>query len=479
MMAKKGQSNAISAAGLTPQTRRSLYFQSAVPDFILVLMVSTALVFTVSFAFYSAEAYRGNVVLIAVGMLPLLAAMFAGLWAKKAIAVSAGLVVVLAIVIVGISAASMPEGVGIFADGALNDVADNYVIFAFILVVTPILVFLLSRRRAGLAVLLVLGMLSCGVVQVLYRDFIDGSTGMIAAAIVLFGIAMMFIYQTYKQSIYQARRVKRAAFAGAFGFAALISAIFVLVGLFVFYGVIANFNLSTPEIKPYEKLWARPEVEYTGMIKDTESPDEDKTTDDTNDNEKDSKNDAEGGDKSGADSSGDASGDLLGGLVKLLSAFDVRNWNQDYNPIGYHFPDWAKYVFPAVVAALIAAVILFWRYRRKLRLKRLEGKPYSYRVWYLYTFLIGRYGRLKMSKPAYLTPLEFAVGAHRVMLPFAEGTGGVDFVDVTDAYQNVCYGAQEATAEEYSRLERYYNVFFANARKHVGGFKWLWKFWRI
>jgi hypothetical protein len=463
-------------------TRRKLFFQSAAPDFILVAAVSAALVFTVSFAFNSADAYRGNVFLIVFATLPMLLALFVGLWSKKAMVLSAVLALAVAIVTIALCAAAMPEGVGIFEGGALNDVSDNYVIFGFILVVTPILVFLLSRRMVFLVVLLLLGVLACGVVQFLYRDYIaEGGAGLVAAFVVtLLGIVMMFVYQSYKQSVYKARRAKRTAFAGAFGFSALIGAVFVLIGLIAFYGVVDGLGLSTQEVKLYEKLWAAPEVERTGTVKDVETPDEDQTTDDTNDEEKDSKNDAEGGDQSDTDNdSGDQSGNPLNGLTKLLSAFDVRNWNQDYDPIGYHFPDWAKYVAPSVAAALIVGVILFWRLRRKLRLKRMAEKSYAYRMWYLYTFLVERYGRLKIRKPGYLTPFEFAVGAERVMLPFAEGTDGVDFVAVTAAYQDVCYGGREATAEDYGRLESYYNAFFRNARRHVGGFKWLWKFWRI
>ncbi|MDR3364395.1 MAG: DUF4129 domain-containing protein [Clostridiales Family XIII bacterium] len=459
--------------------RRRLYFQSAIPDLVLVLTVSTALCFTVSYAFHSAEPYRGDALLTAGAMLPMALALFVGLWSKRAIALSAALAAVIAIITVGVGAFAMPDGVGIFENGSLNDTSENYVIFAFILAVTPIIVFLLSRRRAFAVILLVFGMLACGFVQFLYRDFVSAG-GMVASLVVLFGVAMMFIYQSYKQSVYQANRVKRASFAGAFGFSMLLSAAFVLIGLLAFYGVVEGLDLSTPEIKPFQEYRARPEIERSGATTDMLLPDKNNTTDNTNDNTENASDDAEGGNKS--DSSDSASGkneNLFNGIAQFLSAFNISNWNQDYNPFGYHFPEWTKYIFPAVAGALAAFFILFWRYRRKLRLKRLAEKPYSYRVWYLYMFLIGRYRRLKMPKPAYLTPLEFAVGAQRVMLPFAEGTGGVDFIDVTDAYQNVCYGGQEATAEDYGRMESYYTAFFANARKHVGGFKWIWKFWRI
>ncbi len=84
-----------------------------------------------------------------------------------------------------------------------------------------------------------------------------------------------------------------------------------------------------------------------------------------------------------------------------------------------------------------------------------------------------------IRKPHHLTPMEFTVGTQRVMAPFAQGTEGEDFVDVTDTYQRVCYGGCPVIAEEYDRLVGYYRAFFKNARKHVGKVKWLYTFWRI
>lgn len=463
------------------KVRLKLFLQSSALDFALVLTVSVALTFTVSYGFDSATSYRGNVLLIAAVTVPLLIALFAGSWSKRALVPSSIAVVVLAIVLIAGSVAAMPEGVGLFtSDGTLNDVDENYAIFAFVLVIVPIVVYLLSRRTAGLVVLLVSGVLSCGVIQFLYRDWISGQPGLLAAVIVIFGIAMMFIYQCYRQSVYSAKRAKRTSFLGAFGFSALVSATCLLVGVAVFYGIVANLGLTTPEIKPFERYWARPVVEYTGTFDEQQVESEEQTTDDTNENNEDSNQDAEGGNQSSdTDGVDDQSSGTTGGLAQILSAFDATNWDQDYNSISYQILQLTALIVAILLIVLFIGAILLQRYRRVWRLKRIAKYPHQYRVWYLCTFLVGRFHRLKIRKADHLTPMEFALATQRTMMPFDQNTDGVDFIRVTDIYQRVCYGGYGVTTEEYGELVRYYTAFFGNARKRVGKLKWIWKFWRI
>jgi hypothetical protein len=466
--------------GLTPKLRRKLFFQSSLPDFVLVLLVSVALVFTVSYGFESAADIRGNVLFETVICTPLLVALFAGSWSKKALIPSAIAVVVLAVVIVGCSMAAMPADVPLFADRQINDVPNAYMIFGFILVIIPIVVYLLSRRTVALVFLLATSILACGTIQFLYRDWLSDQPGLLAALVVFFGIAMMFIYQNYKQSIYQAKRVKSTRFFGVFGFAALTGGLCVLVGVVLFFGVVNAIGISTPEIKLWERYIAQPEIEVTPTVHDQLQQTLDEKTNKTNEDNDTTKNEAEGADDSITDDGSNTQSDNpVTQAAELLQSFDATSWAQSFSEIGYFIPDPVKWLIAVVLVALAVLFTLFWRYRRKLRLKRLEKQSYPYRVWYLYGFLMERYRRMKIRKPDYLTPFEFALGARHSMQSFAENTGGTDFVQVTDVYQRVCYGGEAVGAAEYASLVGYYKAFFKNARRHTGGLKWLWKFWRI
>ena len=116
-------------SGRATYTRRQLFLRSSIFDFVLVLILSTALVFTISYGFESAPSLRSNFLLEAAICAVLLLALFAGSWSKKAVVLAAGLYIVLAAIIVFVFAQLMPFGTSVFVDGQVNDVADNTVVF--------------------------------------------------------------------------------------------------------------------------------------------------------------------------------------------------------------------------------------------------------------------------------------------------------------------------------------------------------------
>lgn len=463
------------------RTRLALFLKSSAFDFLLVLIVSVALTFTVSYGFESAAGYRGNVVLIVGITVPLLLALFLGSWSKRALVPSVVITVVLAVIIVAGAMVLMSPEVGLFTDaGAINDVEGNYVPFAIVAVVVPVIVYLLSRRTAGLVFLLILGVMACGVIQFLYRDWLSDQPGLPAAVGVLLGIAMLFVYQGYKQSVYSAKRVKRTSFFGAFGFSALVGMVCVAVGLAVFYGAVANLDLGTPVIKPFESYVARPTQENAGAYEKQDVYGDD-TTDDTDDDMDETNQNAEGGDSESNDAQENAGPiSTIGNFIKQITGQDSSHEDEDNESISYLILNLVMPIVITLLVLLCVGIIVFWHYRRKMRLKRIDAYPPQYRVWYLYTFLLERLRRLKIVKPDHLTPLEFAIGFEQTLAPFTRDTGGVDFAGVTGVYMDACYGGGTVSLEDYERVVSYYRAFFKNARRHVGWPKWvLWKFWRI
>ena len=461
-------------------TRLRLFIESSIPDFILVVIVSTALTFTLSYGFYSAWDYRGNIALITVISIFMSLALFLGSWSKKALAPSALAAVIVAGVVVGGAIASSPEPM--FSDG-LNDVSGNYGIFALLAVVVPVVTFLLSRRTVTLVFLLAFAVISCGTIQFLYRDWMTDQPGIPATIVVMIGIGMMFVYQCYKQSIYSANRLKRTSFAGAFAFSALTGVVCVLVGALVFYGLIQAAGLTTPEIKFFEEYVSPPTVEVDSNYQ--EKDDEgDETTDETNDEEEETSQEGEGGDSDQQDSSvlGFLDQTIMADAARAIVGLTQQQSDDDTGAedIQYLIIVWTLIITILLIVLLALSIILFQRYRRTLRLKRIEKRSNAYQVWYLYTFLLGRFRRLRIRKPAQLTPLEFAVGFSKAMLPFTRETGGVDFVEVSSLYQDVVFGDCQPTDEELARVKDYYRAFFKNARQYVGWPKWLlYKYWRI
>ena len=454
-------------------------------DFALVLAASTALVFTVSYGFLSANAYRGNVALVAGICAPLLLCLFAGAWSKRAVVFSALATALVAACIVGVAAALTPEGVPLFvaaddwaSNGALNDVEENYVIFACVAVVAPVLVFLLSRRRVGLVALLVVGTAACGLIQFLYRDWLSAHGGLAAASALLAAIVGLFVYQSYRASVREAARARRTAFAPAFGYALLIGAVCVACGLGVFYGVVDGLALQTPEVKLFERYAAQPEEEVEGVY-DAQSVEGDDTTDELDD-ETDETNATAPEGISPDDVADSLGSSTVGAAFHEALGYSSADPEQDFRAIGYFILVLGAFLLLVLVAALLAGAIALRRRQRERRLARIAGRSRSFQVRYLYHFVLRGFRRMGIDRPASLTPLEYAHEYERVLRPFACEQENIDFTDVTCAYVHAAYSAEEASEAELACVVAYYRLFFGHARLHVGRLRWaLWYFWRV
>ena len=466
---------------LNPKVRMRLFLQSSALDFALVLVVSTCLALTLSFGFESAWEYRGNPLVSGGLAVPLLLAMYAGSWSKKALAPGVAAVVVIAVAEVGIAMAISPEP--LMADGNIQDTSGNYTIFAIVCVASTVLVFLLSRRTTGLVFLLLAVMLSCGAIQFLYPEWTSEEPGLAVTIIATICLGMLVIYQCYRQSIYSANLVKRTSFLGVMGFSALVACFCVVVGAGVFFGAVSAIDYETPDIRPFTQTKSPP---LSDEARDYEKKDDesDETTDDTNE-EQEQTNQQDGGQGESEDADGNGvpdalEGNLLADLAMAISGMDTMEDEQDYQNISYLIVQITAVIAAVLAALAVIAVVLLMMGRRAWRLRRIANRPKSYQVWYIYTFLLGRFGRLKMKKRASLTPLEFAVGASTAMEPFERDTEGASFVEVSAVYQDAVYGGVEPSDEEMERIRLYYRRFFRNARRHVGIAKWvLWKFWRV
>jgi hypothetical protein len=509
MVSTKVRDRARLAEGMDSSTRLRLFLQSSALDFVLVLVVAVTMTMTISYGFHSAWAYRGNPLFVGAICLPMLLAMYVGMWSKKTIVPSVIASVVVALLIIGIAIVVSPPGgemvsmensdIFVFDDGsiqssgyALNDVEANYGIFAIIAVLCSVVTFLFSRKMGLLPVLLVLVIGSCGIIQYLYRDWIISQPGIPIAMIALVALGMLFVYFNYRQSIYTASRARKVSFGGAFAFSGVLALICVLAGVGVFYGIVSVAGLTTPDYRPIEEIKSPPTIDVDDDYQYIPL-EGDGTSNNTNDDEENSTGEGEGSDTSGSSGAGSAI-DALAKAVATIAGFDAFNLDdEEWEAIRYDFTNWAILIACLLVLLLIVLLVCLQRARRKLRLKRIEKRSGSYQVWYLYQFLIKRFRRLKIRKPDHMTPLEFATSFSTTMRSFTRGTSTagvkskstailpeVDFVDVSEIYQDVAFGGLEPTPEDLDVVKRYYLAFFKNARIYVKWPKWLlYKFWRI
>ncbi len=460
-------------------SRRALFLRAAFFDFLLALLVSTALVFTVSYGFESAADLRGNVLLEAGVCAAMLAVLYAGGWSKRAMVFSAATYLAASVVLMAVFSALMPSGTELFSNGAVNDVSDNYVVFAFILAAVPLVVYLLSRRTWGVAVLLLLGALACGTVQFLYREWMTDQPGIAAAMAVYVGIGALFVVQGYRQGVLKARRVKETAFLQAFLFGIAMSVLCVLAATGLFAGVISGLGFGTVNIKPFEDYYSKPIVYYEGVYDEQQIEDPDKPTNQTNDETKETDENTDASEEQESDnSSGDS--DSPSAVQSIMNVLDQNDWNQQFEAISYQIPLSAKILLALVPPALIALAVWLRLRVRKRRLQKLADKPLSERTVALFDFFVDRFEKLGIERPESQTPMEFAIASNLRLAPYARNASNTNFLDLTLAYQRAVYGEGDVGEEQYARAVDYYRAFFKNAHRQTGTAKWiLWRFWRI
>lgn len=477
VMAQAGEGTQAARSAARASSRITGFLKASVLDFVLVLVVSTALVMTASFAFKSVPDLRGNALLVAALCTPMLLILFAGSFSRRAVLPSAIGAVGYAVVLVACAMAlTSGAGVSIFADGTLNDVAENYVVFACVVVVVPVLVYLLSRRSVGLAFLLIAAVLCCCWVQFLYRDWLSNH-GLAIALIAYMGVAMMFVYQTYRSSVRNAKRAKKTSFLGVFAYAAGIALVCAGIGAAVFFGIISPMGLQSADVRPFQKYYSVPIQEYSGVYSKDQVEDPDKTTDKTNDNWKDSDENNDGGDD--ADESDAPQANPLSSIAQYVASFTSDSWSSQFETINYEQLRLGALIAALAVALVVGVAIWVRRSVRARRLSKIEALSPQRQVWSLYDFFVSRFKKLKVERPSTLTPMEFALSSQRNLAQFAEDTGGVSFVRMTDIYQRVCMGGQTPTTEELQDMKNYYNAFFKNAYLYSGKLKWLYRFWKI
>ena len=460
-----------------PHTRRQLFVRSSIFDFILVLILSTALVFTVSYGFESAPELRGNIFLEAGVCAVLLLALFAGSWSKKAIAPAAGAYLVLSIIIVLTLSQLMPSGTALFVDGQVNDVSGNTVVFGLILVIVPVLCYLLSRRTWGVAILFVLSVLACATIQFLYRDWTSSQPGTAASFIVYLSCAACYINQRYRQSAFKAHYAKTSSFSGAFIFSLVATLVCLLIGAAIFVLIIAPLNLSTPDIKPFQDTYQRPVIEYSGIYSEQRIDSPFNRSNNLSDEEKDTHESAESG-QTQDDETALSENDRKTPTSSPSSSFDLSDWNESFQTVAYDITNWTTLIIVIVVVLLIVGIILARRSMRKWRLKKIADKTPSWQIIWIYGFLMKRFSRLGIRKAKQLTPLEFSLANAPSLEPYVSVKTHTDFFQVTLAYTRAAYGCG-ATAYDLERVKSFYHSFYSVVPHEVGRVKWLWKFWHI
>ena len=456
----------------------SRYLRASLFDFIAVAVLSVALGYAVFSGFDSTLALRHDFVLEGAFVSAVLAVLYAGGWSRRARIFSTVGTVVFVLAAVTVAMALAPEGVPVFEGGAVNDVEGNYVIFVVVLSVCAILSYALSRTLGGTVVLVVAACMTCGIVQFLFRGWAQDEGGMFVFIAVLLSSVMLIVYRRYRAGLAKAEVQEGVAFGRAAVLGITAGGVSLLAATLCYGAIIAPLGLSTPVLKPFEHYIVPPVVEYSGTYDEYLVEDPDRHTSLLNEKEDETTQNAAGGSVPDQETVESSQSPIIT-FLQSLSIFSEDDWDESFDAVTYDQLRLGFLVAVLLVLLAIAAIVALRIRQRDFRLFRLRNMDSAAQVIYLYNFLLSRFKKLGLGKPDASTPLEFAYDSRRNLVPFTRGTGQIDFVGVTLAYQRAAYGSGEVTDEDCERVRRYYRAFFANAHRYVGTPKWLLKFWTV
>lgn len=446
----------------------SAYLKDSIWDFLLVALASVALSYTLLDSFYIDPALQYSP-LAAVTSVVLVAVLFVIAFNRKSTKLGIIAYIVLCIVLLGV-------GVATSGDSPLVDSESSHVYLALVLVLTPTLVFLLSRKRGLTAVLFIAGVAICAWIQFFYERY-----ELAWDLLFVFSSLALIIYKNFQLSARTATSVRSVSFPAGFGVAAGSVLACGAVAALVWFAIIAPLNPGALQIKLITEYKALETVQVQGTSKTYEVPNMDMTSNRTNDDER-TTDDMQISDdgrptpanfKSNAqsnDDNKDSSGSFLGiDTDSLQKTFDFQNNTRQ-----------------AVTALLLLllipiAIIAYFvgrRLWRRRRLNKIQQSAPSEQVEQLYRFLIGRLGKVGIAVPTGATASEFARNNESALEAYNR-EAGVSFTDLTDSFVRVSYGKGDASEEEAQGFASFYKCFWKAARKQLGAFRYFLRSFRL
>lgn len=446
----------------------SSYLKDSIWDFLLVALASIALSYTLLDSFYI-DPNLQYTPLAAVVSVVLVAILFVIAFNKKSTKLGIIVYAVLCAILLAVGAVTS-------GGSPLDDTESSHFFLALVLVLTPTIVFLLSRKRGLTAILFIVGVAICAWIQFFYERY-----ELVWDLLFVFSSLALIVYKNFQLSARTATSVRSVSFPAGFGVAAGSVALCGAVAAAVWFGIIAPLNPGALQIKLVTEYKALETVQVHGTSKTYEVPNMDMTSNRTNDDErttddmqiKDDGRPTPANYKSSSKSNNDnndSSGSFLGiDTDSLQQTFDFQNNTRQAV---------TALLLLLLIPIAIVAYFVGRRIWRNHRLKKIQQLPPSGQVQELYRFLTGRLGKVGIAVPVGATALEYARNNENSMEAYNH-EAGVNFTDLTKSFVRVSYGKGEATEEEAQGFARFYKGFWKAARKQLGVFKYFLRSFRL
>lgn len=334
--------------------------------------------------------------------------------------------------------------------------------YYFIAVLVSLAVFLLSRTRLGMLILLVLGVLLLAAAA-----FLQYTKSAVPFLLFLWGGFCLLFDRIYRHNVLHTRSA-RPAFSAYAALTSVICALALAAGFAFHFVVIAPLRPPTRELKLVTRLMSLEVLEKLGVASHVEIFDNEKFAQANQDSNRISSNQGETPQES-PQTQPQRNDDPAG--QRQDSQDQVKQYGSGLpetvsNAISYLRKDYTALYLAGAVLLAIAALAGGKHLQRRLRYRALRKGNRKEQVIHFYHFFVKQFQKLKLPSRGTDTPLEYSTRLGPLLArTFREEPA---FSDLTAVFMECCYGDREPDEEGYRKYLAYYGLFYRNCRRTLG-----------
>ncbi|MCL2677931.1 MAG: hypothetical protein FWE85_02635 [Clostridiales bacterium] len=353
-----------------------------------------------------------------------------------------------------------------FLAGMGENAEANAPAFGLILAFLSLLVFLLSRTRAGAVILAVLGSIAiCAVVFLEYEHYFWGYLVFIGASL------CMCYYRNYRHNIIHTNTVK-VSFSRFASISSAAVGLVLILSIVVSVTLIQPLNLPTLELKLITRHLSLEVLEQSASSSKVIMPDVEQKSSETDNTTTTSKNPGE--EDMEKTEYQEVAPTLQDKDTFTLNHSNMENFLYAIRYVLSEIPPFFLIAVPFLI--ILLAVFTKKGLRRRWYYKTLL-KDKKQQVIDFYLYYLKKFEVLSYRRPLADTPIEFAGKLKDKLRVFS--VDDADITSLTNVFIKANYGRLDVSDEEYSLFLKFHKAFYKNCKAKLGTVKYLRKFFAL
>lgn len=443
------------------------YLRASGWDFLICLVIAVSVGFVNCSAFFVNADLQFNIGMLVVSCAVPLVILFMAAYSRRTVIPGIGVLVVVLVVACALASANAQD-VYLFEDSEANPV-----LFLLIMFFTTLVVFLLTRRRWLVRLLVVAVTL-----DVCFVEFVYKAGYWYALIVALVAVGAMVVYRNYRTNLKDAGTGK-VSFTAAFGVGAVYAAVLAAVACLVFFCFIAPLNPPARELKLFVHYMNYETVEMTGVGDTSTTKNKDNTTNQNNEQIEQTKQQSkEEGQQEQEEDQNLTPLELPNiGSLQTLAQQGLQALQEMFNYL-IENPVYMVLFIVLVLLVLSSPFVIKKRLRARWYTKTCALPPVACAQRF-YLFFMKRFKLLKIVKPEELTLVEFADSCNNTLEKFAKNEACADFMAITSIYCKAAYGHVDPSKEEIECCKAFYRRFYKAFIEASGRLKYVFIFFRV